>query len=728
MKVRTSSGVIEADTTATDITFTGAGVCNAAIFIPCGATVEDASQLDVMGGIGFTDFTVQTCINFSGDNAVTPADTNNFHRHHATLGAVWIEDTGNTIKRSASLSAITNGIRITPQESGAAQSFIVICFFGGTWDCFTLDVTKTTAQTEVRAHGLGTKPNVGFFSHANTYNGGGNSGHRCWGFMSDEGTLEQAAVMGMSLNNAGGTSIGSQIHTSRCAGQTQSNGVMQESCEITSNDATNTTFSMRDVNWTNKPLIGLLGLIDETTNLAMVNSPNSAAVDWNVNDNSFISQAVIGVLTRMLVIDTTYNDDNASAQAYFCMTEEGEECSVSWRDNDDADPTELDNECRSADIILKAASGATDDYDFDNPTFTSDGFDIAAVDIQIASATTHIFPMLFIGQEDTGGVVINRVLTETTAITDPVPGTLLRQRIPGDRIELLSDGVFLYTALGRLLFDNFEVDDAFTLRKIVDDQLSQVSDLTDALDIMRQVFRQVSEAISVGDNVNTSVALARLNTDSLSTSDSLAQLLERQRTVDDSVTLKDFFAKIVTVGESQQTFAVLLEEILNIADTPQLAFHGTNNRDFADTISVAEFIALNHIRQRVMLSEAGVIDSALANASRHQQTLDTLSNTDALVPVRRRTRQPAVDSLSTSDLSDSFSVRGRRLFLNLNDELDILDGNSFAMSDDILVTRSAIINIALNTDTLTLVDFLRASSGTLLPPADICIEHGIQNQ
>lgn len=412
MKVRCSSGVIATDTTATDIVFSGAGTCSAAIIALCGApAAEGARQVDSLGGIGFTDFTVQTCVAFGCEDDQSP-QTETFHRHHATLGAIWTLTNSNAITRSASLSAISNGIRLTPQESGAAKSFIVICFFGGTWDCFTLDVTKTTAQTEVRAHGLGTKPNLGFFSTSNNYDDGGGIGFRNFGMMSDEGTLEQVSVSLRQGNNASVGQTSGQIRTDRCAGQVQSNGDLDEGFEITGNDATNTTFQIRNFDWTNKPLIGLLGLIDETTNIEMVDSPDVDDADWNVNDNSFLPQAVIGCVTQFEVVNTSENDDKCDSQAVFCMNEEGEDCSAGWRTNDGASPTEEDNECRSSDVELMAPTGAGVDYRFHSPVFTSDGFDILEANVEVADAVTHIFPMMFIGQSTS--VIITDVNTTET--------------------------------------------------------------------------------------------------------------------------------------------------------------------------------------------------------------------------------------------------------------------------------------------------------------------------
>ena len=733
MKMRVGQGFLSAsDATATDITWAGLGVPDACMIFATGAEVIDTNDARMQACIGYTDFTTDVCCVFSNNNSSVP---DNYHGMHSRAFAMPRFDAA-SFNRTVAVTAITDGVRCTTLEAGNPYGFMVVAFFGGEWKAFQVinDSTALSGTIDV-AHTLSGEPNLGFigFDEISAIDTMASTSRWSFGMFTNKlDVIVQYCMMHFATGNP--VFANGLIHNDKVGGGLNSGATIDQSIKLTSVDGTNLTFTVEDSAMTGDSFCGLVGLITEDVDLVLENSPDSTSVDWNVNGASFLPQGVIGMMNEFDIINAGETNNTAGLFSCFAFDNAGtpNKHSTAWMVDDGSGSSGSPTTQRSADRVSDDFVLITDDeslnYRWANPTLTADGFDVANADITAVDVVTHLWPMMFIG-EDASGVVINRVLTSTTAITDPVPGTILRQRIPGDRVELLSDGVFLYTALGRLLFENFEVNDAIVLKGIIDNQLLETSNLSDALSIMRQVFRQVSTAIAVGDNVNTSVALARLSSDSLSSSDSLAQLLERQRVVGDSVSLSDFFSKIVTVGESQQTFAVLLEEILNIEDTPQLAFHGINNREFSDTLSLSEALTLNHIRYRVALSEAGVIDSALANAVRHQQTLDTLSNTDALVPVRRRNVTPSISPLSTSDLTDLFSIRDRSLFLN-QDELSevVIDDNSLTMNDDILVTRTAILNSTLSADTISLVDFLRASSGTLLPPADICIEHGIQNQ
>ena len=73
----------------------------------------------------------------------------------------------------------------------------------------------------------------------------------------------------------------------------------------------------------------------------------------------------------------------------------------------------------------------------------------------------------------------------------------------------------------------------------------------------------------------------------------------------------------------------------------------------------------------------------------------------------------------------------RELFVNVYEDPseplnNLVDENFFSVNDDLIVSRTAIVNADLTLDSIALSDFLIAESGSLLPPADICIEHGIE--
>ena len=90
--------------------------------------------------------------------------------------------------------------------------------------------------------------------------------------------------------------------------------------------------------------------------------------------------------------------------------------------------------------------------------------------------------------------------------------------------------------------------------------------------------------------------------------------------------------------------------------------------------------------------------------------------TDNIDQEVRRHLKTNPDSVTFSDATELFSVKARMLL----DALDVID--------DVIVSRSAILNSSVISDSINLSDFMfdEFESGNL--PADICIKHEIENQ
>jgi len=402
MKVRMGSGVLAADTTATDVTWSGLGTPDAAIVVATINTSLDGQQAGIAASIGYTDFTTQFCITYSHEDGLSTRRARNGSDTSHILAVH--DDNSDAFDRQATISAITDGIRLTPTASGNVKSFIVIAFFGGSWNCFQKSSTQSVAGTEVFAHGLGTKPNFGFFACSDAYNAAGNVGAEVgWGMFTDDGTIVQRAF-GMDYTAGGTGTAGSYgiLNTNRVC-STIDSAAQDFGFELTGNDATNVTLTVRDVATVANLVGGLVCLSSESVKLATVNSPNSAASDWNVNDTTFTPQAVIGILTGLSTADSVDpSDPGGCVTPFFGMSDQGVEISASTRLNDGSDPAEADSYIDSNEVRLLDVTGFNYLYQWANPSFTTDGFDVAAADITAASASTHLFPMLFIGQEAAG--------------------------------------------------------------------------------------------------------------------------------------------------------------------------------------------------------------------------------------------------------------------------------------------------------------------------------------
>jgi len=76
-----------------------------------------------------------------------------------------------------------------------------------------------------------------------------------------------------------------------------------------------------------------------------------------------------------------------------------------------------------------------------------------------------------------------------------------------------------------------------------------------------------------------------------------------------------------------------------------------------------------------------------------------------------------IDSLAATDQLTDVAIRARQLGAEI-----------FSLSDDMIVSRSAILNSVAVIDSFALTDFFRRDITLGNLPADICIEHGIENQ
>jgi hypothetical protein len=234
-----------------------------------------------------------------------------------------------------------------------------------------------------------------------------------------------------------------------------------------------------------------------------------------------------------------------------------------------------------------------------------------------------------------GGEVVNRVLTSNTIITDATPGTVLKQARPGDRIEDMNDAIFLYTAMGRLIADNFDVEDAFVIGQGLDRIIAEAATLSDIIEIVRHAFRDLSETITLADSLGVTLAIDRVASDSFAATDSQSLFATRHQVGSDNVDVSDSFEKIVTVGESSQTFVKIIEEALLLFDTPQLIFSGVVNREVADTLSVSEFIALQTFRQRLLTGDLNVSDGLRQSLLRPKLLTDDIAGRTSYILAAR---------------------------------------------------------------------------------------------
>ena len=292
-------------------------------------------------------------------------------------------DTGNLIA-TCQASAITDGIRLTRDEAGIAHLFFVVAFFGGEWAVIR-ELNNTTAvdNTVDKAHTLSGEPNLGFFSmnEMNAYGNGQATMQRCFGmFTNVSDTIVQRAMAMFATGNP--TLLGAQVRTDRVAMSMDAAGAVDTAVEITAIDATNVTFTVRDSGTTADTWGGLVGLIDETVELVTQDSPDNASAVWNVNAASETPQAVIGMMNNITAVDTAKANDEGNPFAIYAVDDLGNEYSASWYSEDGAgsggSPSlTIERDSLNANMVAMTDVADTEDYEWQNLTFTSDGFDVS---------------------------------------------------------------------------------------------------------------------------------------------------------------------------------------------------------------------------------------------------------------------------------------------------------------------------------------------------------------
>ena len=124
---------------------------------------------------------------------------------------------------------------------------------------------------------------------------------------------------------------------------------------------------------------------------------------------------------------------------------------------------------------------------------------------------------------------------------------------PGDEI-IVAEFVFLHTAYGRVIAENFSITDTMLIMQDLDRVLSETSKLTDAIVFMKESFRQTLDVLSVTDGFQKSITRG------------LA-------TVNEKVQVEDFVvtdSKIVTVSGiqvRQLTDTISINEAVKLAST-----------------------------------------------------------------------------------------------------------------------------------------------------------------
>jgi hypothetical protein len=211
-----------------------------------------------------------------------------------------------------------------------------------------------------------------------------------------------------------------------------------------------------------------------------------------------------------------------------------------------------------------------------------------------------------------GGAVINRVLTETTVITDPVPGSILKkERASNSNVELFADTVFLHLAHARLVQDNFDIEDQFIIEQELRRALSNALTPQDTVQILRKSFRELSDIIAISDNLQ----------------------------------------KTVTVGTGATNFRTVGDGI-GVRDETVSAKLGIHVIQLMDSLSVNEAEVIDRLVNRSFADQVAMLESMLMEHSKYRR--DNVSVTDDMIVTRAARLNSAViaDTISLVDFID----------------------------------------------------------------------------
>lgn len=403
-RIGSAIGQLTATTATTDLTISGETRTPTGCVVYCSyGTALDANIDDAGLSVGYSDFTTQVTHTANAEDAQTTSDT----AAESNTGVVLAIMTPGThaIIRSATVVAISGGIRLTPVQSGAQYRVVAIFVFEA--ECVTLDTGDGTRTKDVEfnfAHTLAGEPNFGWVSHANSDFGVGTAPARLsLGVFSNESDTIVVRSIGHCFEN--GNAVDAECHahlrTDRIVTITsQTSGSVSIAAELTAIDGTNFSMTPRN-NPLQSPVIGLLCFASDVTAIALsVDSPTTAASDWNYNGASLTGQHLT-LYMSMIRDENLSKTDDAQAGAYGVHVTDGtDDFSVIMTNQNAATPNNTKSRV-STKLHLRSDGGGTM-HEMTNFSFTSDGWDVAAADITTANATIRKWIGLLLSEASGG--------------------------------------------------------------------------------------------------------------------------------------------------------------------------------------------------------------------------------------------------------------------------------------------------------------------------------------
>lgn len=383
-----------------DVTCASHGIPVASIFVGNQTLAYETDADDAFNSLGVDDYTTRA---YHSSNDEAQQGTTDSCSEHNNNAMKWSSQGSCIVRRTISAATTTDGITITP-AGGSTELYggFAVNFHANDCHAFSAGTGTTDTNTFAVTHTLGNTPNFGIFSYGEAHEGISGHGKTSIGFFDDNGGTHIQVAYTVTWRNAqpDGTA-NARLFSDRVGGTTEdSSGAEDESIELTANNATTTTFTAH--NTLEGDLVGILCYEpDYQVFVGNIDSPDTAASDWDETTAGFLPEFVMMVMTNATVVDTTMTDDPEAGNISVFVTDFTTEVSAAAAAEGGASNTNTESRL-DRDMYLADDDG-TNDYLGTDMTAEATGIQITAANLTIADATTHLWPTLMLGPVAAGG-------------------------------------------------------------------------------------------------------------------------------------------------------------------------------------------------------------------------------------------------------------------------------------------------------------------------------------
>lgn len=391
--VRFFSGQLPAGATTQDIVPSGeTDTPVGAIIFYTHLTGLNSTGSDATFGFGVSDFTTSAAV---GSYAQSGLTTSNAKRIHRDGKFFVLNDPGATSEdRTATVSAISGGIRITTDQAGVQHRYFGLIFYNCQFKAFSSGAGTTSGNTFNWNHSFGVNPSGGIFSTTDCDDSGNNHTAQTLGFWEPTQTRQYSVIT--RFRDAQTTNGSTGIFTDDFVSGLRNNSTGYiNSVAVSSYGTSNVTFTVSN-GTLNGQLIGALFKLDEPFRIAQISGPNSTASAWQTGGSAAQPQAGIIVAGRYLSIDDGNNNDaDAGTFSVACVDDNGGEGSISNSNEDDV--TTSDCRSRISDELFFLDHDGSVDYRLHGLSPGAEGYNVNAADIDNADAADHQWLIAYFG-------------------------------------------------------------------------------------------------------------------------------------------------------------------------------------------------------------------------------------------------------------------------------------------------------------------------------------------